>query len=572
MHQLRAFIVERGVAPELVAELWRTRDALALAPLPASWPHSATDQMETLHQIAAILMQAQAQWSDAALPIEQGLIAISEPMRAAFAALGAQCWLVDDDHTLVPVGSQRHITPHRAGVARAAQRACLTCAIAARTLTGGARVVAFPLVRGDQSLGALTIVRAAGPLLTADERRLGTVIAALVTHAVIAARAGDHLRYLENVIEALSDGIVIKDRQLHPFMYNQAALNLAMNRDAILEARVRGEPPPTPIWDTSRPGGAPIEATDLPSVRAIVTGETLVSAQMEVRPDPDTNPHHSVPILVTATTLRQPDGEVNGAVVTLHDISPVMDVEKAKETFFHRGLHDLRNLLTVFKVATDYNIKQTQRVRADEIAPAALAAELAYWGERMARAMARAEHMIEELHDPGRFITGQMSRMSLFAFVQSYLYDLIKDYGRERIIPVYDAADTRLEGYWCRQDIESIIKNLIENALKYSPEDQPIQVQLYAKRNPSGKLVACFVVQDYGFGIVRDDLDRIFEHGYRSQWGKPEGIQGTGMGLHFCAQTVKAYAGRLWADSKGLGKGSTFYLELPLIDDAPGDE
>ena len=106
--------------------------------------------------------------------------------------------------------------------------------------------------------------------------------------------------------------------------------------------------------------------------------------------------------------------------------------------------------------------------------------------------------------------------------------------------------------------LQTIVENLIDNALKYSPA--PNGVRLVARAE--GEVVRV-EVSDQGIGIAPDDLARIFRRFYRVDSAEVRTRSGTGLGLHVAAELARGLGGRLEASSAGPGKGSTFVLTLP---------
>jgi signal transduction histidine kinase len=113
------------------------------------------------------------------------------------------------------------------------------------------------------------------------------------------------------------------------------------------------------------------------------------------------------------------------------------------------------------------------------------------------------------------------------------------------------------------EKMKQVLVNLVENAVKYSPEGGRIEVRLA----PAGDLLR-FSVQDDGLGIPAAEHERIFEKFHRLDPDLTRGVGGTGLGLYICRQIVERMNGRIWVASE-LGKGSTFFFELPLADRIP---
>jgi len=105
--------------------------------------------------------------------------------------------------------------------------------------------------------------------------------------------------------------------------------------------------------------------------------------------------------------------------------------------------------------------------------------------------------------------------------------------------------------------LSQVIANLVSNAIKYSPENCPIEVS--ASQHDD---VAVVRVRDSGPGIPREQQERIFEMFYRDPKAEASSKNGLGIGLAICKDIVERHNGRIWCDSLP-GNGSTFVVELP---------
>ena len=98
--------------------------------------------------------------------------------------------------------------------------------------------------------------------------------------------------------------------------------------------------------------------------------------------------------------------------------------------------------------------------------------------------------------------------------------------------------------------------NVIDNALKYSPDGSAIEIEAFCAGEK-----ARVSVRDYGYGITKEDLGLIFNKFYRVQ--RAQNVLGTGLGLSISKNIIEAHGGHISAESV-LGKGTTFIIELPL--------
>jgi signal transduction histidine kinase len=120
-------------------------------------------------------------------------------------------------------------------------------------------------------------------------------------------------------------------------------------------------------------------------------------------------------------------------------------------------------------------------------------------------------------------------------------------------VPIVDADPHR---------VEQVLRNLIDNAVKYSPGGGMIVI-----RGEVDETQVTISVSDQGPGIAPEHLNRLFDKFYRVESGLGRHVVGSGLGLPIARTIVESHGGRIWAESRP-GEGSTFYFTLPR----PSDE
>jgi signal transduction histidine kinase len=135
---------------------------------------------------------------------------------------------------------------------------------------------------------------------------------------------------------------------------------------------------------------------------------------------------------------------------------------------------------------------------------------------------------------------------------------------RKRIALTLEAVEPALEVHCDSESVQQVLGNLLDNALKYTPEGGSIAVG--AARDSGG--MAEIYVRDTGAGIPREELPRLFERFYRVDKARSRELGGTGLGLSIVKHLVRAQGGDVRVESEP-GKGSTFYFTLPAWQPAP---
>lgn len=109
------------------------------------------------------------------------------------------------------------------------------------------------------------------------------------------------------------------------------------------------------------------------------------------------------------------------------------------------------------------------------------------------------------------------------------------------------------------EEVRAAVSNLIENAVKYSGKDVNVRVET---EQVDGYVL--MRVKDAGVGIPKTELKRVFKRFHRVPGVLTSRVKGTGLGLYIVRSVAKRHGGRAWAESEGAGRGSTFFLQLPV--------
>lgn len=227
-----------------------------------------------------------------------------------------------------------------------------------------------------------------------------------------------------------------------------------------------------------------------------------------------------------------------------------IEIEKLKDEFVATASHEIKTPITSIKayaklLEKEFTQKQDSRTR-----------ELTSGIDRQADKLTR---FAEELLDVSRIESGefvlQMTKIDLSALLKKTVAEFQNTVQSHRII---ERLGAKKIVYGNQNRLEQVALNLLTNAVKYSPQANKVIVKLTAKNGQ-----AIVSVQDFGPGIPKKDLTKVFGRFYRvadRSIGK-QTVSGIGLGLYISSEIIKQHKGKIWAESH-LGNGATFNFSL----------
>jgi PAS domain S-box-containing protein len=248
---------------------------------------------------------------------------------------------------------------------------------------------------------------------------------------------------------------------------------------------------------------------------------------------------------------RSPNGDLLTTVVNVRDISRLRQVEDMRSTLLASVSHELQTPISIIKAYAS-----------------TLARPDVEWSQQTVRGKLQAieeesdclSELVTKILYTSRLEAGTLTLNRLVIDLPKEAHKVAKRLGEETEIhrvgidfppefpPVF--ADP--------ERIREVLANLVENAIKFSPQGGTIII----KGKPLGNEVSV-TVADEGIGIPLRDQERVFERFYRVESSTARAPQGTGLGLYICKSLVEAHRGRIWVESES-GKGSRFTFTLPI--------
>ncbi|MBO6359249.1 cell wall metabolism sensor histidine kinase WalK [Enterococcus casseliflavus] len=339
---------------------------------------------------------------------------------------------------------------------------------------------------------------------------------------------------LDSVLTHMTDGVVATDRRGKVITINEMAMSLlnVSNEEAIGQSIL-----------------TLLEIDEEYTLRKLL--ENPEDMLLE-RPSNDLTGTNII-LRIDFSMIRRESGFISGLVAVMHDVTEQEKNEQERREFVSNVSHELRTPLTSMR---SYIEALSEGAWKDpEIAPNFLKVTLDET-DRMIR-------MINDLLSLSRMDSGnsqlQLEYINFNEMVNFVLdrFDMMVTNESKKYLIRREFTKREL---WLEVDTDKMIQvidNIMNNAIKYSPDGGIITVKLMETHNN-----IVLSINDQGLGIPKKDLAKIFDRFYRVDKARARQQGGTGLGLAISREVIKAHGGAIWAESRE-NRGSTFYIMLP---------
>lgn len=246
---------------------------------------------------------------------------------------------------------------------------------------------------------------------------------------------------------------------------------------------------------------------------------------------------------------RKVDDKIEGKLGIFRDITERKHEERQRNYMLGIASHELRTPLASIKVFIQILQKKFTNTGNEEYLP---------YLTKIDGQIGKLTKIISDLLDIERIRAGKLEVVfEIFDFdelVKETVDELQPNYQHRLIIK--GKTGRHIQGDRAR--IGRVITNLLTNAVKYSPEKKRVLLSLTAR--PKNVTLS---IQDFGIGISKENIDKIFEPFYHANSDDKKKIPSVGLGLYISSEIVNVHNGKIWVESK-VGKGSTFYITLPI--------
>jgi two-component system phosphate regulon sensor histidine kinase PhoR len=344
----------------------------------------------------------------------------------------------------------------------------------------------------------------------------------------------DAVQFAKTLLNSIADPVLVFDREWKLRHFNPAAAKLFQLRDS----------------SSDKPLDEVVQSGELVAFarRGLVLAEWVPAANGAANPE-------FVALIPRLERIRSAAGDDNGYILLLRDISQLRKLNRNQSEFVRIVSHDLRSPLTsmqgfasMLESGTVGELDERQK----------------QFIEKILSGIGQITGLVDNIQDAGRFDpeTGfyEMQRSAcdigdiVMRIVRSHLIPAEKQELKVTVsvaddVPIIHADSNMLE---------RAISNLVDNAIKYTPNGGKVDVSV--RRTQQGLEVA---VRDTGLGITPENQQQLFQRHVRIARKEHRKIKGTGLGLFIVRSVAKQHGGRAWVESAE-GQGSTFILSIPL--------
>lgn len=370
------------------------------------------------------------------------------------------------------------------------------------------------------------------------------------------------------LIQAIPDGIIVTNTEGKIVLMNPAAATMTeWKLDDATEIDVRS------VVKFETDDNKPIEKDDEP-FSLVLSNKQPYKGTLQLA---GTKGKKSIVSMVISPVILPHTDQLAGAVAVFRDVSDASHEEKRRADFVSTASHEMRTPVAAIEgyLALALNDKVSSidtRARS-----------------YLEKAHASTQHLgklFQDLLTSAKAEDGRLTSHPVVVEMGDYVQKLTEDLRfsaqkkglfmefllgtnaeKSNVIDASSASPASTEHvvrplYYVTADpdrLREVITNLFDNAVKYT-ESGKLSIGLTGNND----IVQLFI-RDTGPGIPADDIPHLFQKFYRVDNSATRTIGGTGLGLFICRKIVELYGGRIWVESE-VGKGSTFYINLPRLD------
>lgn len=344
---------------------------------------------------------------------------------------------------------------------------------------------------------------------------------------------------LQGILDTMAEGVAIVDKDGEIVYTNLLAQRIL----GLIEGEKEEGTFYNTKWQNLKLDGTLLPESEHPISVMLRTGMSIYDQEICVQPTDGERFYISInaaPILDESNTLT-------GGIATFMDVTSRRKLTMQKDDFISVASHELKTPVTTLKAS----LQLLARLK-DSISPEMLSKLLM----QANRSLDKLSSLINDLLNSNRISQGQLQIHKTTFSVAGMINDCCQHIRTAGIHDIILKGDMDVTVSADEQQIDQVVVNFVNNAVKYAPESKEIIIEV-TKQADNLRIA----VRDQGPGIPAEQIPHLFDRYYRADYSGTQ-FSGLGLGLYICAEIIKKHGGEIGVDTE-LGKGSSFWFTLP---------
>jgi PAS domain S-box-containing protein len=353
---------------------------------------------------------------------------------------------------------------------------------------------------------------------------------------------------IDTILHSIGEGVFVIDTDHRIILINQIAADMSGSKIETCLSR-RYDEALRFVYERDESMAATFvqEAMDTGEMKGMTTHTMLLKTDGE-----------KIAVATSASPLKDGGGKVIGCVVVFRDVTRERNIDRMKTEFISLASHQLRTPLSAMKWFAEMLISGDAGKLTDE--QREFVVNIYQSNERMIE-------LVNSLLDVSRIESGRIiidprptDLVELVKEVEPEIKQKVEEKKQNFVISAHENlpkinVDPKL--------IREVYKNLLTNAVKYTPEGGEIDVFISRKDED-----IISQVSDNGYGVPKAEQGKVFQKFFRADNIVKRETEGTGLGLYLAKAIVESSGGRIWFESEE-GKGTSFWFSLPMAGTKP---
>ena len=340
--------------------------------------------------------------------------------------------------------------------------------------------------------------------------------------------------YINGILKSMANGLIVTDNDYHVILMNRAA-------EELLQVQF------SDIYNRPIDFAFPDKSLGKAVKKTLLQPESDAQFDFELK---HTEAVHPLILRASTSTIRDKQGQITGIITIFHDVSHEREVDRMKSEFISTAAHELRTPITSIQgfseiLLTRPNLGEDEQKR--------------FLNHIFKQAKILAA-IINDLLDLSRIESGKSFALNKEScFPGEVIEEVIEPFITHNPQHIFnlDLLEPPVEIDADIDKLAQVLKNLISNAVKYSPEGGPVKIQ----ESVTTEAIQ-FRVSDAGIGMTPEEVRKIFQKFYRADTSN-KAIDGTGLGMSITKHIIEAHDGKIWVESTR-HQGTTVIFSLPL--------